>query len=285
MPAPDPIHLLIPTALCFTSLGYVGSTFATAMGVGSSIVFLPMLLWLLPHLGVGLANLAPTAVGTSLAASSVVMLSGTYAHWRAGNLRDSSAFVGWLLLAAAAGGLVGGAFVLTSPALVLMFIVAGGQILIAAVLLTRLARPAAASLATGTSAVPGGSTPASAALTDASSRTYVLMVGFLTAVGAGGVFLSPYFLWRGLSRSRAAALACAVGVAIATTSTLLFTLSAVRAQAGLIHAPAACALALGAILGGRQGVRLAASIGPSAWTTALVVTLVVSAARSVARVL
>lgn len=280
MSEPDTIHLLVPTALCFTSLGYVGSTFATAMGVGSSIVFLPMLLWLLPHLGVGLANLAPTAVGTSLAASSVVMLSGTYAHWRAGNLRDSSAFVGWLLLAAAAGGLVGGTFVLTSPALVLMLIVAGGQILIAAVLLTRLARPAP-----GTAAVLGGGASESAALADASSRAYVLLVGFLTAVGAGGVFLSPYFLWRGLSRSRAAALACAVGVAIATTSTLLFTLSAARAHAGLIHAPAACALAVGALLGGRQGVRLAASIGPSAWTTALVVTLVVSAARSVARVL
>ena len=63
----DAAGLLVPTALCFGSLGFLGASFATAMGVGPSIVFLPALLWLLPYLGVEAASVASIAVGVAAA--------------------------------------------------------------------------------------------------------------------------------------------------------------------------------------------------------------------------
>lgn len=277
--------LLIPTALCFASLGFVGSGFSAAMGVGSSIVFVPMLLWLLPYLGVALPSVASTAVATSLAASCIVMLTGAWAHWRAGNLPDlAGRGVRGLWLAAGAGALLGGMFVLASSGLVLLLIVAGGQLLIAAVMLARLAA-SSRECANAASAAPDG---IGGALAGPGSRGYVLLVGFLTTIGAGGVFLVPYFLWRGLSRAQAAALACTIGVAIAAAATALFVVGARPVDGSavsLIHGPVALALALGALLGSRQGVRLASAVGSSAWTVMLVLTLVVSAARSAARIL
>ncbi|MFT3819855.1 MAG: hypothetical protein QM750_19955 [Rubrivivax sp.] len=64
----NPSDLLVPTVLCFTSLGFLGAVLTTAIGTGSSVIFLPMLLWLLPHLGVAVASVPATALGTSLAA-------------------------------------------------------------------------------------------------------------------------------------------------------------------------------------------------------------------------
>ena len=138
----DATGLLVPTALCFGSLGFLGASFATAMGVGPSIVFLPALLWLLPYLGVEAASVASSAVGPSLAASCVVMCSGTLAHWRAGNLTRTPAELGGLLAAAACGGVLGGTVVLRASTVALYLIVATGQLIIAAVLAWRNATAA-----------------------------------------------------------------------------------------------------------------------------------------------
>ena len=261
-------------ALCFAPLGYVGASLSTALGVGSSVLFVPLLLWLLPYLGVDGSPLAVTAIGTSLSASWVVMLVGSMAHWRAGNLDPASREARGLAIAAGCGGILGGTIIASTAGPDLLALVAGGQALVAAALALRVF-----GIGKGHTHEPAPCVP----LQDGVSRAYMLLVGLLTTVGAGGVFLVPYFLYRGRSRSQAAALACFVGVAISTAASILFigTKALAVGGASVVVVPIGAALALGAFFGGRQGVKLASSIHPAAWTSLLILALAASACRSI----
>lgn len=257
------------------ALGYGVSAVASALGVGASVVFVPALLALpavagRPEAAVG------GAIATSLAASCIVTCAGAWAHWRAGNLPANVIRpAAGALAAAAVGGLVGGSFVSSANRAALGFAVVLAQAAVAAVLVWRACAPAAP-------AHPAPPAGAAGVMTATLTRGYLGLVGLLTSIGAGGVFIVPFLLWRGLARNQAAALASLLGVAIAPAATVVYLTRTGSAADSLVHLPTALALGIGAVAGARLGARLAARVHARAWTVLLACGLIASSLRAAA---
>lgn len=64
--------------------GLVGGLLSGMLGIGGGIIVVPLLIYLLPVMGVPIEFVVPMAVGTSLATIVVTTASGAYAHHRNG---------------------------------------------------------------------------------------------------------------------------------------------------------------------------------------------------------
>lgn len=64
--------------------GIVGGLLSGMLGIGGGIIVVPLLIYLLPLMGIDSHLVVPMAVGTSLATIVVTTLSGAYAHHRHG---------------------------------------------------------------------------------------------------------------------------------------------------------------------------------------------------------
>lgn len=271
----------IALAAFFCGFGFFVSGLSSALGVGASLFCVPVLALLLPNLGVPGGACISVAVATSLTASCVIAFAGARAHFVAGNLnRETVVAAAPALAAAAAGGVAGGMFLSTVTGVVVVGTVVASQLLVAAILLLRGRGPAL-----GTPAAHQAHSRVVVA--QRGSCLYVAGVGGLTSIGAGGVFLVPFFLWRGVPKTQAAGLASLLGIAIAPSATLVYlsrpsTLHAVD-MLGLVHWPIACSIALGAVFGAAGGARAARAVSTHRWTWALAAALVASSARAASK--
>lgn len=266
------------TLMFCTIVGVGAGMMASALGVGASLIFVPVLLAIAPTLGVPAGFVPTVAIATSLAASCFVTLTGAAAHWRAGNLtRDLTLQASPLLAFAAAGGIAGGLFIAHVESVAVTIGLAIAQALVAIVLTLRgrIGTAAAAASLAGE-------------LANQRTRVYVAGVGALTSIGAGGVFLVPFFLWRGLGRIHAVALASLLGIAITPVATVVFVSAkpavSMVASMGFVHLPLAISLAAGSVYGSALGVRAAKASTSGMWTRLLAVALLLSSARAIARI-
>lgn len=271
--------------LC-TVVGVAAGALASAMGVGASLVFIPALLLIVPLLGVQPESVPAVCVATSLTASCAATVSAVLAHLRAGNLKRTELLQARpLLLWAAAGAVLGGASIARNDSIGATLGLAIAQIVVAVILATR--GQFSARLPTQSKVVHFDGAEAAQA-TDAQARAYVGVVGAITSIGAGGVFLAPYFLWRGLPRVKAAAMACLVGVAITPAATGVFLMGRpagpTLATIGVVHLPLAVCLAAGSLYGARVGASITHRAHSAAWSRALAALLLLSSARAIARI-
>ncbi len=109
------------------------------------------------------------------------------------------------------------------------------------------------------------------------------------AIGAGGVFMVPYFVWRGAAKAPAAAMASIMGLAITPVATAMYLSQHEGVLAagvlGLVHAPIALALAVGAVFGAGLGARAARSANTALWTRLAAAALLLSSVRGAAKML
>ncbi|RUO26462.1 sulfite exporter TauE/SafE family protein [Aliidiomarina minuta] len=73
--------MIISILICLLG-GAIAGILSGMLGIGGGIVVVPLLIYLLPVMGVPAALVVPMAVGTSLATIVVTTLSGAYAHHR-----------------------------------------------------------------------------------------------------------------------------------------------------------------------------------------------------------
>lgn len=266
--------------LLYAAIGIAAGAMSSALGVGASVLFLPALIWTLPQLGVD-HNLVPAAaVATSLAASCSVVCSSSWAHWRAGNLSWVNSSVLTLLMAAAVSGLVGGQLLQLAPGALILGMAAIAQITVAALLLRR----ASATRASVTAPNRDESRSEQVNASGWPNVTYVGAVGLLTSVGAGGTYLVPYFLWRGLNRVQAIGLASVLGVAIAPTATLTCLMQGGGVAEGPIQTRVAALLGIGALLGANVGTRLLARTSSGTWSRLLACALFASSLKTIGKI-
>ncbi len=274
------------TVTFFGGLGYFGAALASALGVGASLLFVPVLLVLLPAFGVATGDAPGVAIATSLAASSAVTAAGAWAHWKAGNVCADRLRAAYPAMAAAAlGALVGGMFVTSAPGSSLIGAVVAAQLIVAGMLVVRLVRDCSCERGCDVSTDDNITT----VLRQARTQAYVFAVGALTSIGAGGVFLVPYFVWRGAAKARAAALASILGMSITPVATAVYVFQhesvPTAGVIGLVHAPVALALAVGAVFGAGVGARAAKSANTAVWTRLLAAALLLSSVRAAAKML
>ena len=227
--------------------GVASGFLAGLLGIGGGFIMVPVLILMLPALGIGPDLVPKVAVATSLAAMIPTACSAVFAQYRRGGL--DTAWVRRLAPAAVIGAALGSqlAVAVSGRAVAIMFAIYAGCIGLK--MLRGGAEPDTSERVHGVGALP-------APLVGAP-------IGLLASIaGVGGASLTvPYLLSAHVEMKRALAVSSAVGLAIAVAGGAGFASAsgvslptASSALVGLIHWPAALMIAVGAILFAARGV-------------------------------
>ncbi len=178
---------------------------AGLLGIGGGFIIVPLLLIILPQIGIEQQLVTHIAVGTSLMCISITSLSSSFAH----NQKNA---INWALLRPIVPGLVIGALVgsavagiLQGPILILVFV--SGALITAVYLLS------------GHKTKQGN--------VSTSSFIYFLYANFTGIVSAligigGGSILVPFLVYKGQAMVKAVGTAAACGFPIAVAGSLGF---------------------------------------------------------------
>jgi uncharacterized protein len=250
-----------PLALTLTSLGLVGAFVAGLLGVGGAIVMVPMLLYGPPLLG--LAELDMKAVaGITIVQVLVAAASGVVAHHRMRAVHGELAWLGGPTMAA--GSLTGAllSHLLADRALLVVFALMATTAL--GLLFVPVERANLAVLAEHVRIARG--------------RTIAvcLLVGIVAGlVGAGGAFLLvPLLIVVGGVPIRVT-----IGSSLAITAMSAVTGFLGKAITGQIPWGPAALVALGAVPGAQLGALVSRRLPPAWLRRALLVTVLLTAAR------
>jgi len=210
--------------------GIASGFLAGLLGIGGGFVMVPVLILLLPTLGIDPGLVPKVAVATSLAAMVPTACSAVLAQYQRGTLDLS--WVRRLAPAAAIGAAIGSqlAAAVSGRWIAIVFAIYAGSIA-----LKMLRSPAAAPNAAGRVARVIGALPV--------PGVGALIGAFSSIAGVGGASLTVPFL-----------LSARVGFATASADTVSATSSAL---VGLIHWPAALMIAVSATLFAPRGVSVA----------------------------
>lgn len=217
------------------------------IGVGMSLIAVPVLTFALPYLGVPL-DLSPTvALATSMGIVTIGSISSVTAHHRLGNI-DWSAFR-MIVPFSLVGVLAGSLLVTHLPAISLRLIFAAFLLFIAVKML--LARKTA-----------GTPEPVS----DTTYRAAGGAIGFCGAlIGAGGgAFMVPFLVGRNWPIVRAVATSAAIGLPVTIAGAVFHALRPLQGadavMIGSIHVAALTGIGLGSFIGAPFGARLASRV-------------------------
>lgn len=97
---------MVLSILLLAAGGIVGGLLSGMLGIGGGIIVVPLLIYLLPLMGIPMPLVVPMAIGTSLATIVVTTASGAYAHHKNGLILWP-----WVRLIApllVVGGVIGG---------------------------------------------------------------------------------------------------------------------------------------------------------------------------------
>lgn len=232
--------------LAFAATGALAGLLAGLLGIGGGMIMVPALIFLLPAFGVAPAVLTQVAVGTSLAAISVIAINSSRAH----HARGAVDWRVWLRMAPGlvAGAVVGAMLAHALPSVLLRRIIGVCALLVAARMGLGF-NPAARRELPGT---PGLGAAGAA-------------IGTLSAlIGIGGGSLTvPYLRWCNVPMVRAVATSAACGMPIAWAGTAAFVvtgwgeLGPDTATLGYVHLTAAAGLVGGSLLFTPAGAALA----------------------------
>ncbi len=232
--------------------GIASGFLAGLLGIGGGFVMVPVLLLLLPTLGIDPGLVPKVAVATSLAAMVPTACSAVLAQYRRGALDIS--WVRRLAPAAAIGAAIGSqlAAAVNGQWVAIVFAIQAG-----CVALKMLRGSAVAPQAAGRTARVVGALPV--------PMVGALIGAFSSIAGIGGATLTvPFLLSARVEMKRALAVSSAVGLAIALAGGAGFATASASTLApgssalvGLIHWPAALMIAVSATLFAPRGVSVA----------------------------
>ncbi len=226
--------------------GALAGLLAGLLGVGGGIIMVPVLIAVLPWIGVGPDVVAQVAVGTSLACICIVSIVSARSHHRRGGVL-------WRLFLRLAPGLVAGALLGAWVAHFLPSMTLQRIVGMAAVLLP-------IKIATGAAPAAHRSVPGAAGLGAAGAA-----IGSLSAlVGIGGGSLTvPFLNWCNIDMKRAVGTSAACGMAIAWAGVFGFLLTGWGrsdtgiASFGYVNLPAFAALTAASVICVPLGAALA----------------------------
>lgn len=231
--------------------GIASGFLAGLLGIGGGFVMVPVLILMLPALGVDPALVPNVAVATSLAAMVPTAWSAVFAQYRRGTL--DIAWVRRLAPATAIGATIGSQVATAASGrwVAIIFTIYAGCIAL------KMLRGPTTNWFAGRAARVIGALPAPV--------VGVLIGAFASMAGVGGASLTvPFLLAARVEMKRALAVSSAVGLAIAVAGAASFaTASAGSLSAGssalfgLVHWPAALMIAVSATLFAPGGVSTA----------------------------
>lgn len=255
--------------LLVVGVGLIGALLMGMIGIGSALLCVPALIFVLPILGVAPETVVHTALGTTMLAIACQSVTSVIAHNKRGN-------VDWQVLRTTLPGgvigiILGVSFTSTLSGDVLRVIFALFILLSASRLIFDKSK-------TSSEVIVGG-TKAKSILAIGSA-----IIGFLASfIGAGGgVFAVPFLNWCGLQMRRCVGTSNANGLPIALTGALTYGVTGYNAigysdlQIGYIHLPTFALLAISGMIAAPFGARLAHIVSAKIikWVFAILVVII-----------
>jgi uncharacterized membrane protein YfcA len=230
--------------ICFLA-GVIGSMLQGMIGIGTGIVIVPLLSFLLPHYGVPATQAMHIALATSMSAIAINSVSALKSHYQRGNIQ-------WRLLKSISFFSLCGAFAgaqLASQLSGLLLRIIFGIFMLALSVYLLIKKPV--------SDVESGEP-------DVASRKKMALGGFFIGIVAsmvgsgGGVLMVPFLHQLKLKMRYAVGTATLLGFPVAIVGA--FTYAFFSTITDPIHWPALITIALAGALGAPLGVKLSASI-------------------------
>jgi len=232
--------------MIFALTGLLAGFMAGLLGIGGGFIVVPLLLLILPQVGIDQSSLVHFSVGTSLACICVTSLSSAYAHQR-------KQVINWSLLKPIVPGLVIGALlgsllagVINGSVLILIFV--SGALLTAVYLMSDHQTPHASSNTSGFIYFFYGQ--------------FTGVISALIGIGGGSV-LVPFLVYRGESMVKSVGTAAACGFPIALFGGVGFIYSgwsetlSVEYASGYIYWPAFLGIIIFSSLSAPFGAKIA----------------------------
>ena len=227
-------------------LGSLTGFLAGLLGIGGSLVMVPMLTWVLARQGVGPEFIVHTAIATSLATICFSSLSSVRAHHRIGAVR-------WPIVWALTPGILLGAYLgallsthLNSRLLGLVF---GGFLFFSAFQMLANLKPKAARTLPATPGMLGAGG---------------VIGGVSGLIGGGGGFISvPFMTWCSVPIHNAVATSAALGFPIALAGTLGYIINGWNTPnlppltLGFVYLPALLVIAVASVSTAPLGAKVA----------------------------
>jgi len=232
--------------IIFALTGLLAGFMAGLLGIGGGFIIVPLLLLVLPQIGIDLSLLVHFSVGTSLACICITSLSSAYAHQRkqAINWSLMKPIVPGLILGAIFGSLLAG--VIKGSILILIFV--SGALLTAVYLMSDHQTPHANKPTNGFIYFFYGQ--------------FTGIISALIGIGGGSV-LVPFLVYRGESMVKSVGTAAAGGFPIALFASVGFVYSGwsatknVEYASGYIYWPAFLGIILFSSLSAPLGAKVA----------------------------
>ncbi|RUO29820.1 sulfite exporter TauE/SafE family protein [Aliidiomarina sedimenti] len=234
--------------------GILAGLLSGMLGIGGGIVVVPLLIYLLPLMGIEAALVVPMAVGTSLATIVVTTLSGAYAHHR--HRMILWPWVGLIAPCMVGGGIVGAMLGVKIEPQLLQRIFATVLLLLAARMIWKM-QPRADDKRIRRTPV----------------RLWSVGIGVISSlVGiGGGALVVPLLHFYQITMRHAVAVAAVCSVLLAFVGTITYALlgqqvsaGVVKGAVGFIYLPAWLGIAVMSVLMAPVGARLA-RILPVRW--------------------
>lgn len=236
------------TALATLLLGGVFAGLLSGMlGIGGGILVVPLLIFLLPVMGLPAAIIVPTAIGTSLATIAITTFSSAYAHQRHGNIQWP--WVKQLAPVLILGGVLGSWVGVSINPLILQRVFAL-MLLVLAMRMIWKRQPR----------------NKEKAIKNWKVRSFGTAIGAISAlIGiGGGALVVPLLHYYQVPMARAVAVAAVCSVVLATFSTLLYATMGGSAHGleipwlvGFIYVPAWLGIAATSVLFAPVGAKVA----------------------------
>ena len=250
---------------------------AGLLGIGGGFVMVPILIMILPALGIDPALVPKVAIATSLAAMIPTACSAVVAQYRRGTLDIT--WVRRLTPGAAIGAAIGSQLAVAASSRWVTLIFAAYVTCVALKMLrSRAAEPSTAGrLARAVRALPA-------------PVVGVLIGAFSAAAGVGGATMTvPLLVSIPVEMKRALAVSSAVGLAIALAGAASFATASLAltttdaSLVGFVHWPAALLIALSATLSAPTGVSTAHLLSSDQLKRAFAAVLVAACAVSLSK--
>ncbi|GGB75659.1 sulfite exporter TauE/SafE family protein [Shewanella inventionis] len=232
-------------------LGSVVGFLAGLLGIGGGLIIVPALLYILPSVGINVAQLTHVAIATSLASIILTSMSSATAHHKRGN-------VPWSLFKPIMPGIVVGSL---ASAFVSEQISSEDLQQAFAIFVVLMAIQMAFPFKVKT----GDNMPKFGVLFSIS--VLIALIAGLMGIG-GGVLLVPFLSYCGLQMRQAVGFSSVTGMFIAISGTIGYVIAGIDAPnlpagaVGFIYLPALCGIIISSILCAPLGVKAA-----STWPT------------------
>ncbi|RUO42958.1 sulfite exporter TauE/SafE family protein [Aliidiomarina taiwanensis] len=237
--------------LAILLLGGVSAGLLSGMlGIGGGVLVVPLLIYLLPIMGLPADIVVPTAIGTSLATIAVTTFSSAYAHYRHGNIEWG--WVRWLVPVIVLGAFLGSWLGVSLNPAILQRVFAVMLLLLALRMIWKRQ--------------PRNKDKAIKKWKIYSMGTGIGLIASLIGIG-GGALVVPLLHYYQLRMASAVAVASVCSVTLASLSTLLYASLAshgvheeVKGLIGFLYIPAWLGIAATSVLFAPVGAKLATKL-------------------------